>query len=238
MNCPWTGSDCLFTFCRNHVLGVWRGMWLFALFVYYRPQRSCGKVMFLHVSVILFTRGRWVSIRETPLDRPPPRRQRPTVYRKTPRQRPPWTDTPQTETPWKETPLDRDPPTPYGNERAVRILLECILVFFIVCLHFALFVYILQQSRATSLTMNDTPRGSWASSIFDLRNSQSDPMLPNLLERINPDEMDQHNLAQRHLSRQDAIFSLYRNQPIVSVVLSTSLNFNRVLTTPEFYSFL
>ena len=86
--------------------------------------------------------------------------------------------------------------------------------------------------------MNDTPRGSWASSIFDLRNSQSDPMLPNLLERINPDEMDQYNLAQRHLSRQDAIFSLYPNQPIVSVVFSPSLNFNRVLTTPEFYSFL
>ena len=24
---------------------------------FYRPQRSCGKVMFLHLSVILFTRG-------------------------------------------------------------------------------------------------------------------------------------------------------------------------------------
>ena len=46
-------------------------------------------------------------------------------------------------------------------------------------------------------------------------------MLPNLLERINPDEMDQHNLAQRHLSRQDAIFSLYPNQPIVSVLIGS-----------------
>ena len=73
------------------------------------------------------------------------------------------------------------------------------------------------KSRTTSITMNDTPRGSWASSIFDLRNSQSDPMLPNLLERINPEEMDQHNLAQRHLNRQDVIFSLYPNQPVVSV---------------------
>ena len=63
--------------------------------------------------------GGGVSLTETPLDRDPPR------------QRPPWT----------ETPLDRDPPTPvqraagqrppihhYGRERAVRILLEFILV--------------------------------------------------------------------------------------------------------------
>ena len=82
---------------------------------------------------------------ETPsLDRDPLPGQRP----------PPWTETPQTETPldrdptgqtphpWTETPrqrpLDREPRTetplgrepPYGNERAVRILLECILVYF------------------------------------------------------------------------------------------------------------
>ena len=44
------------------------------------------------------------------------------------------TETPQTKTPWAETPLDRDHPDrdphtpPYGNEWAVRILLECILV--------------------------------------------------------------------------------------------------------------
>ena len=31
---------------------------------YYHPQRSCGKVMFLHVSLILFTGG--VSVREPP----------------------------------------------------------------------------------------------------------------------------------------------------------------------------
>ena len=39
--------------------------------LYYRPQRSCGKVMFLHLPVILFTGGggrslsRGVSVRET-----------------------------------------------------------------------------------------------------------------------------------------------------------------------------
>ena len=48
---------------------------------------------------------------ETPLDRDP--RDRDPLG-----QRPPWTETP----PWTE-------PPPYGNELAVRILLECILVF-------------------------------------------------------------------------------------------------------------
>ena len=78
----------------------------------YHPQRSCGKVMFLHVSVILVT-GRG-SLSERP---------------------------PRTETPlWTEIPLDRDPslgqrPLPWietplcGNEWAIRILLECILVY-------------------------------------------------------------------------------------------------------------
>ena len=62
--------------------------------IFTAPQWSCGKVMFLHLSVILFTVGG--VDREPPLDREHPH------------------------------PLDRDPP--YGNERAVRILLEWILV--------------------------------------------------------------------------------------------------------------
>ena len=49
--------------------------------VYYRPQRSCGKVMFSQVSVILFTGGLWQTPPWvdtptpglTPLGRPPPR---------------------------------------------------------------------------------------------------------------------------------------------------------------------
>ena len=83
------------------------------IIVYYRPKRSCGKVMFLHVSVILFTGG--LCQGDPPPDRDPPG-QRPPL---------PWTETslPWTKTslPWTETP-------PYDNERAVRILLECILV--------------------------------------------------------------------------------------------------------------
>ena len=39
----------------------------------YRPQRSCGKVIFLHLSVILFTGGSGRHPREdTPLGRHPP----------------------------------------------------------------------------------------------------------------------------------------------------------------------
>ena len=39
----------------------------------YRPQHSCDKVMFLHMSVILFTGGR-VSARPPPLGQTPPGR--------------------------------------------------------------------------------------------------------------------------------------------------------------------
>ena len=39
------------------------------LYHFYRPQRSCGKVMFLQLSVILFTGGSATS----PLGRHPPR---------------------------------------------------------------------------------------------------------------------------------------------------------------------
>ena len=74
--------------------------------VNYRPQRSWGKVMFSHVSVILFTRG--VSTTLPPGQTPP-------------RQTPPWADTPPEQTPcsacWDMV-----------NKRAVRILLECNLV--------------------------------------------------------------------------------------------------------------
>ena len=46
-------------------------MFHFILLDIYRPQRGCGRVMFLHVSVILFTGGRQVPVRETSPDRAP-----------------------------------------------------------------------------------------------------------------------------------------------------------------------
>ena len=91
--------------------------------------------------------------REPPLDRDPPCTEMPPRQRTPSGQRPSWTEMPsRTETPWTEMPLrtetslpgqrppdqrphpstetppDRDPAAPYGKERAVRILLECILV--------------------------------------------------------------------------------------------------------------
>ena len=91
---------------------------------HYRPQRSWGKVIFLHVSVILFTRRFCLSA----CSDTPPRSRCP----------PPGTDT----HPWEQTPPGADTcpektPPPLreqcmlgdtGNKRAVRILLECILV--------------------------------------------------------------------------------------------------------------
>ena len=60
---------------------------------YYRPQRSCGKVMFWHLSVIQFTEGEWVA--DTPrADTLPGQTAPPGRYPPQPRQTPPWTDTP------------------------------------------------------------------------------------------------------------------------------------------------
>ena len=69
---------------------------------FYRPQQSCGKVMFLHLSVILFTEG----LPYPPLGRHPQGRQ------------PPWANTSPAQCMLGDT----------VNKRAVRILLECNLV--------------------------------------------------------------------------------------------------------------
>ena len=74
---------------------------------FYRPQRSCGKVMFLHLSVILFTGGGGVC--RTPS-----------------RQTPSQADTPLLgkHTPPRQTPRPQRRPL----QRPVHILLECILI--------------------------------------------------------------------------------------------------------------
>ena len=71
---------------------------------YYRPQRSCGKVMFSQASVILFTGGVWQTLpppsEQTPLADPPPGQ--------TP---PPRADTLKgTHFPGQTSPLGRHPP--------------------------------------------------------------------------------------------------------------------------------
>ena len=93
--------------------------------IFYRPRRSCGKVMFLHLSVILSTgemcipawtvQGMCIpacSGHGGVYHRPPPRRT------------PSWADTPWAGTPRQTPPLPPRRPL----QRMVRILLECILI--------------------------------------------------------------------------------------------------------------
>ncbi|EDW80222.1 uncharacterized protein Dwil_GK21076 [Drosophila willistoni] len=56
-------------------------------------------------------------------------------------------------------------------------------------------------------TLTPTPRGSWAS--FDLRRSVNDPLIPNLLDNVPPEQIDQTNETRRQENRQDTLFSLY-----------------------------
>ena len=85
-----------------------------------------GRVIFLHLSVILFTGG--VPGQVHPPGRYPPGQVHPPGSQYTPWQVPP----PGKYTPWQVHPLGRYPPNSacwvMVNKRAVRILLECILV--------------------------------------------------------------------------------------------------------------
>uniref|UniRef100_T1J9Y0 Uncharacterized protein n=1 Tax=Strigamia maritima TaxID=126957 RepID=T1J9Y0_STRMM len=58
-------------------------------------------------------------------------------------------------------------------------------------------------------SLNDTPRGSWASSVFDLRNSASDPLIPSLLDRVPIEDVDNLNEKRRSEDRQESVFALY-----------------------------
>lgn len=71
-------------------------------------------------------------------------------------------------------------------------------------------------NKRQSIHMSETPRGSWASSIFDLKQSQADAQLPNLFDRITIDDVDRNNEIQRQQHRQDTLFSLYPPQEEVS----------------------
>lgn len=62
-------------------------------------------------------------------------------------------------------------------------------------------------ASVSSCTDTLTPRGSWAS--FDLRRSVNDPLIPNLLDNVLPEQIDQLNETRRQENRQEAFFSLY-----------------------------
>ena len=97
---------------------------------YYRPQRSWGKAMFLHVSVILFTGGVWpIACWDAPpgtRGRHPPatRGRHPSGSRPPSIPQPPGADPPRTRHP----PFTQCMLGEMGKERAVCIPLECNLV--------------------------------------------------------------------------------------------------------------
>uniref|UniRef100_A0A8C4PKN3 Dedicator of cytokinesis 7 n=1 Tax=Equus asinus asinus TaxID=83772 RepID=A0A8C4PKN3_EQUAS len=63
--------------------------------------------------------------------------------------------------------------------------------------------------RKRSVSIDDTPRGSWACSIFDLKNSLPDALLPNLLDRTPNEEIDRQNDDQRKSNRHKELFALH-----------------------------
>ncbi|KAB5584333.1 hypothetical protein PHYPO_G00106220 [Pangasianodon hypophthalmus] len=63
--------------------------------------------------------------------------------------------------------------------------------------------------KRRSMSIDDTPRGSWACSIFDLKNSQPDALLPHLLDRVPNEEIDRHNEEQRKGNRHRELFALH-----------------------------
>lgn len=63
--------------------------------------------------------------------------------------------------------------------------------------------------KRSSIHLENTPRGSWASSIFNLHNSEADDLFLHLLERIDSEEQDQMNAAVRMYKRQSDLMCLY-----------------------------
>ena len=81
-----------------------------SVYIYYRPQPSWGKVMFLHVSVILFTGVCPIACWDTP-----PWEQTPTLWTRHPIPLgvdPLWIrHPPEQASPWEQIPLEQTPPT-------------------------------------------------------------------------------------------------------------------------------
>uniref|UniRef100_A0A8C9WMB1 Dedicator of cytokinesis 6 n=1 Tax=Scleropages formosus TaxID=113540 RepID=A0A8C9WMB1_SCLFO len=65
------------------------------------------------------------------------------------------------------------------------------------------------DSKRRSVSMDDTPRGSWASSIFDLKNSSPDSLLPMVLERTMAEDMDRCNAEARQQGRHPDLLGLF-----------------------------
>ncbi|XP_012734020.1 dedicator of cytokinesis protein 7 isoform X2 [Fundulus heteroclitus] len=65
------------------------------------------------------------------------------------------------------------------------------------------------DSKRRSVSLYETPRGSWASSIFDLKNSSPDVLLPSVLEQTAAEDMDRNNTEARSQGRHSDLLGLY-----------------------------
>jgi hypothetical protein len=65
---------------------------------------------------------------------------------------------------------------------------------------------------ANVIKVDFDPRSSWASGVFDLQSSNSDPLVPGLLDRLPAEDRDAIDRRKRQEKRQPAIFSLYPAQ--------------------------
>uniref|UniRef100_A0A672GK90 Dedicator of cytokinesis 6 n=1 Tax=Salarias fasciatus TaxID=181472 RepID=A0A672GK90_SALFA len=65
------------------------------------------------------------------------------------------------------------------------------------------------DAKRRSVSIDETPRGSWASSIFDLKNSSPDALLPSVLERTAAEDMDRRNTEARLQGRHGDLLGLY-----------------------------
>uniref|UniRef100_A0A7N6FKZ0 Dedicator of cytokinesis 6 n=1 Tax=Anabas testudineus TaxID=64144 RepID=A0A7N6FKZ0_ANATE len=65
------------------------------------------------------------------------------------------------------------------------------------------------DAKRQSVSIDETPRGSWASSIFDLKNSSPDALLLSVLERTAAEDMDRRNTEARLHGRHSDLLGLY-----------------------------
>ncbi|XP_055333628.1 dedicator of cytokinesis protein 7-like isoform X2 [Paramacrobiotus metropolitanus] len=72
--------------------------------------------------------------------------------------------------------------------------------------------YVGPSGPITAAFDEDRTRNSWASGVFDLRQSNPDALIPGLLDRLPAEDRDAINRRKRQDKRQPAIFSLYPSQ--------------------------
>uniref|UniRef100_A0A669CEW2 Dedicator of cytokinesis 6 n=1 Tax=Oreochromis niloticus TaxID=8128 RepID=A0A669CEW2_ORENI len=65
------------------------------------------------------------------------------------------------------------------------------------------------DAKRRSVSIDETPRGSWASSIFDLKNSSPDALLPTVLEQTAAEDMDHRNTEARQQGRHNDLLGLF-----------------------------